>query len=371
MTCPHCGAPLIPGNRFCHECRKRVVAAAPSAAPPARRPELAPAPPRTTPAPARFTRPGIVTLLGVLNIGGGVVAFGVAAMMVATLVSSSPEMEVQGVAAVFLVVYGLIGLLQLATGIGLLRLDPWARTLQIGLAVVGLLGIPCGTIISILILVYMLKPEVKILFSGISPQRLPPDQVARVQQLSQGSGVVVVLIGVIVVIMVVAFVGIIAAIAIPSFLRARVSANESAAIATLRVVVSAEEAYSIANNGFPDQLGCLATPSQCIPGRPATSPAFLQESFLASQKSGYEFRFVPGPPAPLEVLQRGQVSPSSLSGWAYVAVPIRPGQTGVRSFCADMSGVLCYRPDGNPPDAAAGACPISNEIALGTCIPLN
>ena len=48
---------------------------------------------------------------------------------------------------------------------------------------------------------------------------------------------------------VVAIIGIIAAIAIPSLLRARVSANESATIGDIRTVISAEAAYHSANAG--------------------------------------------------------------------------------------------------------------------------
>ena len=309
-----------------------------------------------------------MTLLGVLNILGGVTLLGVAAITVA-LLGTGPEMEGLGVAAVLFAAYALVALLQLATGVGLLRLDPWARTLQIVLAGIGLLGVPCGTIVSILVLVYMLKPEVKTLFSGVSPQRLPPEQVARVEQLSQGSGAVVAIVAVVVIVGGVVFAGIVAAIAIPSLLRARVAANESAAIGDLRTVVSAQTSYSMANQGFPDQLECLARPAQCIPGLAATSPVFLEEGFLTPRRRGYEFRLVPGPPPGPEVTQRGQVSPTSIGSWAYVAVPIQPGQTGVRSFCADVSGVVCYVPDGSPPSAGNGACPVSDGSTRGGCIP--
>jgi prepilin-type N-terminal cleavage/methylation domain-containing protein len=48
---------------------------------------------------------------------------------------------------------------------------------------------------------------------------------------------------------VVAIIGIIAAIAIPSLLRARVSANESAAIGDIRTVISSQAAYHSASGG--------------------------------------------------------------------------------------------------------------------------
>ena len=52
---------------------------------------------------------------------------------------------------------------------------------------------------------------------------------------------------------VVAIIGIIAAIAIPSLLRARVSANESATIGDIRTVISAQAAYQSANGGWYDE----------------------------------------------------------------------------------------------------------------------
>src|ERR1700740_1717897 len=80
---------------------------------------------------------------------------------------------------------------------------------------------------------------------------------------------------------VVAIIGIIAAIAIPSLLRARVSANESATQGDIRTVISAEAAYEGASNGngYPKaaNFNCLSTPSggNCIPGYSATAPTFL------------------------------------------------------------------------------------------------
>src|SRR6188474_1021640 len=90
---------------------------------------------------------------------------------------------------------------------------------------------------------------------------------------------------------VVAIIGIIAAIAIPSLLRARVSANESATLGDIRTLISSQAAYQSANSGFYDSaLSCLTQPSNatCIPSYPSIAPTFL-DSQLASlnAKSGY------------------------------------------------------------------------------------
>ena len=61
---------------------------------------------------------------------------------------------------------------------------------------------------------------------------------------------------------VVAIIGIIAAIAIPSLLRARVSANEAATIGDIRTVISAQAAFQSANGGwYGGSLSCLSRPS--------------------------------------------------------------------------------------------------------------
>ena len=120
MTCPHCGAEMIPGNRFCNKCRKRVFADSPSTAgrpatpptPSPRRPAAAPGAPH--PAPASFARPGVVTLLAVLNILGGLFAVVMSAIMVFSLVASESSVEGTGVAILIFGAYALVGAVQLA-----------------------------------------------------------------------------------------------------------------------------------------------------------------------------------------------------------------------------------------------------------------
>lgn len=56
---------------------------------------------------------------------------------------------------------------------------------------------------------------------------------------------------------VVAIIGIIAAIAIPSLIRARAAANQSAAIGTLRSIGSAEATYMAGNRNVPGDLAAL------------------------------------------------------------------------------------------------------------------
>ena len=137
---------------------------------------------------------------------------------------------------------------------------------------------------------------------------------------------------------VVAIIGIIAAIAIPSLLRARVSANESATIGDIRTWISAEAAYQSSNAGFYD-----------------SNPVCLVA------KSGYD-RIMgsnSGPPTNLP----GGASPTSTGAVVYVATPSSQDKTGVRGFAGDTSGIVCTCGTGCPPPNTGGGI----TPTTGTC----
>jgi len=171
---------------------------------------------------------------------------------------------------------------------------------------------------------------------------------------------------------VVAIIGIIAAIAIPSLLRARVSANESATIGDIRTVISAQAAYQSANSGFYDSdISCLVNapiPGGCIPSYPTNAPTFLDSMIASSQaKSGYNRSLEPvvfgGGPVP-GCVGANTCSPTSDSGYAYLASPINVGQTGVRGFGGDASGVLCFSRDGTTATMTNGLGFLSVQTTL-------
>ncbi len=134
---------------------------------------------------------------------------------------------------------------------------------------------------------------------------------------------------------VVAIIGIIAAIAIPSLLRARVSANEAATIGDIRTVISAEAAYHSATQGRYGVLTCLSTPSNagCIPNYAATAPTFLDANLgqVTLTKSGYVRTANYGAPG---------ANPGDRDDYCYQGRPTTLNRTGVRSFGGDSSGQL-------------------------------
>jgi type IV pilus assembly protein PilA len=130
---------------------------------------------------------------------------------------------------------------------------------------------------------------------------------------------------------VVAIILIIAAIAIPNLLRARIAANESSAVASIRTINTAQISYNSAypTVGFAANLGALS--GSCTGSTlPTSATACLIDSQLASgTKSGYTFTATAasGTPAPSYV---AFANPQSLN------------TTGVRSFCSVADAVVRY-----------------------------
>lgn len=195
MHCTRCGQAVVPGSAFCAGCGNPVASPTPAVA---------------------LRRPGIISVLAVLQFVGGAIALVVALALFAAAGKAEERTFSLALGALFAV----FGALQAACGFGLWNLRSWGRILLMVLAGIGLLGIPLGTVISILILVYMSKPGVKVLFSEKPPSRLTPAEIAAAWDVTQKGGA-----GVAVAIVVgglagIAVLGIIAAIAIPNLLNA-------------------------------------------------------------------------------------------------------------------------------------------------------
>jgi len=147
---------------------------------------------------------------------------------------------------------------------------------------------------------------------------------------------------------VVAIILIIAAIAIPNLLRARITANETSAVGSVRAINTATVQYSSTyGNGFPPSLASLgpATPATC------NAADLIDQVLAAGQKSGYNFAYAPG--APVAIVPPGCGAAGAVS-YDINGTPITVGTTGQRSFCTDQSGVVRQDPTGAP--IAAGAC---------------
>jgi type IV pilus assembly protein PilA len=141
---------------------------------------------------------------------------------------------------------------------------------------------------------------------------------------------------------VVAIIGIIAAIAVPGLLRARMSGNESSAIGSLRAINTAEASYSAAagQGGYSVALGVLGAPC------PGSAQGFISPDLgdpgLVSPvtKSGYAVNLEPaaaGAPAPNDC--NGVPTETDYYG---TSVPVTLGTTGNRSFASNAAGTIFF-----------------------------
>ena len=145
---------------------------------------------------------------------------------------------------------------------------------------------------------------------------------------------------------VVAIILIIAAIAIPNLLRAKIAANQAGAVGTLRTISSSQETYSsVYNNGFTPSLGILGGVAG---GVASCANAELIDEVLSTAggggvagKGGYNYTMGAGVgvaigpgPAPLGCPAVG------LTSFSAVAIPITVNSTGNAAYCIDATGVV-------------------------------
>jgi prepilin-type N-terminal cleavage/methylation domain-containing protein len=156
---------------------------------------------------------------------------------------------------------------------------------------------------------------------------------------------------------VVAIIGIIAAIAIPGMQRAKMAGNESAAIASLRSITSAQAGYSTGcgQGGYATSLSVLGAP--CNGGTqgfisPDLNPATPGVTVIGAgiMKSGYD----------VQLTGNGVAGPNDMSGnvtnvdYLATAAPLQVGSSGQRGFNARARGTIFVDPAGG----IAGTVPL-------------
>jgi prepilin-type N-terminal cleavage/methylation domain-containing protein len=143
---------------------------------------------------------------------------------------------------------------------------------------------------------------------------------------------------------VVAIIGIIAAIAIPGLLRARMSGNEASAIGSMRAISSGEAVYSssAASGGYGPTLTSLAI--LC----PGSNAPFLSADLTAGVsviKSGYTITM-----AAAQNTANGPLDcTGATSQTAYYATanPLSIGTSGNRAFAINTIGTVWQKADGS------------------------
>ena len=136
---------------------------------------------------------------------------------------------------------------------------------------------------------------------------------------------------------VVAIILIIAAIAIPNLLRARMAANESSAVGSLRTINTAMTSYfsTYSTVGYATNLAALG-PSAAVPCASGPANACLIDSSLASgTKNGFSI-----------AATGGNVVNGIAFNYYSTATPVTLHGTGDRSFCGFDDSVIRFDPSG-------------------------
>jgi prepilin-type N-terminal cleavage/methylation domain-containing protein len=146
---------------------------------------------------------------------------------------------------------------------------------------------------------------------------------------------------------VVAVIAIIAGIAIPALLQARISGNESAAIASLSAIRSAQSAFAstCARGGFAQSLNDLARPPA------GSTQSFISEPLGANgvSRSGYVANMTAdtgATPVTAAADTCNSSSADAMSGYFAERHPDRIGITGQRSFAIATPATIYVKDDG-------------------------
>jgi prepilin-type N-terminal cleavage/methylation domain-containing protein len=136
---------------------------------------------------------------------------------------------------------------------------------------------------------------------------------------------------------VVAIILVLAAIAIPNMLRAKIQANEASATSSVRAINTAQVTYAVTypTSGYADNLAKLGAPTS---GPVTSANSGLLDWVLgcATQpctKSGYQFAIT-------------NVSGMPVDTYSVVGTPSSPGTSGIRGFCSAQMNPIMYDPAG-------------------------
>ncbi len=113
---------------------------------------------------------------------------------------------------------------------------------------------------------------------------------------------------------VVAIIALLAAIAIPNLLRAKISANDALAKSTLRSLSTSSETYSTSNSGnYPANITSLT----------GATPPYINTNYCGQTLSGFQFGCT-----------------NSLTAYTYNATPSTPGTSGTTTYTITTGGIL-------------------------------
>lgn len=117
---------------------------------------------------------------------------------------------------------------------------------------------------------------------------------------------------------VVAIIGLIAAIAIPNLLRARLNSSDRAICKELRTFSSSNESYRAAQNPvtYSPDVNTLVT----------STPPYLDTTWNTPSRRGFDLTY--------------SVAADPAATYSMLAAPTQQGSTGLNTYCIDQTGVI-------------------------------
>jgi type IV pilus assembly protein PilA len=144
---------------------------------------------------------------------------------------------------------------------------------------------------------------------------------------------------------VVAIILIIAAIAIPNLLRARIAANQASAVGSVRTITTAQVTYFTTwGQGYASNIGRLGGAAGCVAA--ATTACLIDPILSGGTKSGYTMVTVGATPLG---------TPAVNQTFETNATPVSTS-TGTDAYCSDQSGVIRFNTTGTAIGTGVGTC---------------
>src|SRR5579863_7093527 len=120
-----------------------------------------------------------------------------------------------------------------------------------------------------------------------------------------------------------------AGILVPSLWKSKSQIDETSAVRSLRMIISAESNYATAySTGFSSALTTLGPPPDAMPT--ASMAGFLDSELAGGEKEGYSFIYTPG-----SADENGRIPSYTL-----VANPVKPGASGKTYYYVDQTGLI-------------------------------
>ncbi len=311
----------------------------------------------------RVPRPAIFTLLAVLQFLFGAGLFAACAYAAYHTASAYSGRRPVLIGVILITSTLVAGVLHVVCGIGLWKLRTYGWSLLRVWSWLILLILPIGTIIGILLLMYLNSQGVRLLYSEQPLGILTPAERRELTATTQSMVPILTGAGLLVVLGLFVAVAAVVSRFLPPGSQFVAPPIEPRAMIIVERFGHAQTLYAAGNGGRFGTPECLASPPRCVPGFAGTT-VFDGPPQMAFEKDGYVFQFFS--PETLAGKRDGDgQAPLRLERYALLALPVSRRRHDSRMLCVDGSRKI--RASGarqRPPSVLPGVCPAEWAVIL-------